>query len=221
VGVRASLCTPRLISRALKASCGHYMNNHKARTWDHRGSKPLGLKLLLLGHHLDGFFFNITWPGIKILLSLDKMHFEWMELAIDHLILLQAWITCTYTLHYWPTLLSLRFYCIGVELNIFNSIGSYEGWEKKTKKPKKPKKKKLKKPNREKSQLVRFRFYKPKIKKTEPNRTQTGKKPSQTGLNRFWFFFKKILVWLLSFIKTEPNRKWLPLDLIDLKKKKH
>jgi hypothetical protein len=36
--------------------------------------------------------------------------------------------------------------------------------------------------------LVWFRFYKPKTEKTEPNRTQTEpnrKKPSQTGLNRF------------------------------------
>jgi len=31
------------------------MSNHKARTWDHRGSKPLGPKLLPLGHHLDGY----------------------------------------------------------------------------------------------------------------------------------------------------------------------
>ena len=31
------------------------MSNHRARTWDHRGSKPLGSKLLPLGHHLDGY----------------------------------------------------------------------------------------------------------------------------------------------------------------------
>jgi len=30
------------------------MSNHRAWTWDHRGSKPLGPKLLPLGHHLDG-----------------------------------------------------------------------------------------------------------------------------------------------------------------------
>jgi hypothetical protein len=30
------------------------MSNHRARTWDHRGSKHLGPKLLPLGHHLDG-----------------------------------------------------------------------------------------------------------------------------------------------------------------------
>jgi hypothetical protein len=81
----------------------------------------------------------------------------------------------------------------------------------------------LKKPNG----LVRF--YKPETKKTEPNRTQTEKnqkKPSQIGktdlnrflflknriepkpvdLNRFWFFFKNISVWLLFFfIKTKSN----------------
>jgi hypothetical protein len=28
---------------------------------------------------------------------------------------------------------------------------------------------------------VRFQFYKPITKKTEPNQTQIGKKPSQTG----------------------------------------
>jgi hypothetical protein len=43
--------------------------------------------------------------------------------------------------------------------------------------------------------LVRFRFYKPKTKKTKPNRTEPKqkkqkkpsqtRKPSQTGLNRF------------------------------------
>jgi len=36
---------------------------------------------------------------------------------------------------------------------------------------------------------VRFQFYKPKTKKTEPNRTQiekNHKKQSQIGLNRFY-----------------------------------
>jgi hypothetical protein len=33
------------------------MSNHRARTWDHRGSKPLDPKLLPLGHHLDGSSF--------------------------------------------------------------------------------------------------------------------------------------------------------------------
>jgi len=54
----------------------------------------------------------------------------------------------------------------------------------------------LKKLNREKKSIkilkkptgsVQFRFYKPETKTTKPNRTQTGKKPSQTR-------------------KTEPNR---------------
>jgi hypothetical protein len=80
------------------------------------------------------------------------------------------------------------------------------GVSKKTKKLRKPEKKQ-KKPNREKKPIksikilkkptgsVRFRFYKPKTEKTEPNRTQTKKtgkkpepnlkKPSQTSLNRF------------------------------------
>jgi hypothetical protein len=31
------------------------MSNHRVWTWDHRGSKPLGPKLLSVGHHLDGY----------------------------------------------------------------------------------------------------------------------------------------------------------------------
>jgi hypothetical protein len=82
---------------------------------------------------------------------------------------------------------------------------------------------------------VRFRFYKPKTKKTElnPNRkkpSQTGKKPSQTEKtepNRFelvfvlknrtepkpvsvwFFFFKKNSIWLFFLNKNQakPNRK--------------
>jgi len=45
------------------------------------------------------------------------------------------------------------------------------------------------------------------------NRTE----PKPVGLNRFrfgfGFFFKKNSVWLLFLIKTEPNRKWIPLDM--------
>jgi len=41
----------------------NHMSNHRARTWDHRGSKPLSPKLLPLGHHLDGslsvFLFSL------------------------------------------------------------------------------------------------------------------------------------------------------------------
>jgi len=36
------------------------MSNHRVRTWDHRGSKPLGPKLLPLDHHLDScILFNL------------------------------------------------------------------------------------------------------------------------------------------------------------------
>jgi hypothetical protein len=82
--------------------------------------------------------------------------------------------------------------------------------------------------------LVRFRFYKPETKKSEPNRIQTEqnrKKPSQNRAKPVWtgFFPKKLnrtepkpvslnqfrvflkSIWLLFFIKTEPNRKWSPL----------
>jgi hypothetical protein len=78
------------------------------------------------------------------------------------------------------------------------------------------------------------RFYKQKTEKTEPNRIRKNrektepkpekpsqnrfepvfslKKPNRTelkpvGLTQFRFFFKKISVWLLFLIKTEPNRK--------------
>jgi len=74
------------------------------------------------------------------------------------------------------------------------------GVNKKTEKPKKPNRenkpikpiKILKKP----AGSVRFRFYKPKTEKTEPNCKKNRAKPaknqakpkksSQTGLNRFW-----------------------------------
>jgi cobalamin-dependent methionine synthase I len=71
---------------------------------------------------------------------------------------------------------------------------------------------------------VRFRFYKPKTKKTEPNRTQiekNHKKPNQIGLNRYYpkkpnrtetdqfepvsVFFKKIDLIIFFLIKTELN----------------
>jgi hypothetical protein len=78
------------------------------------------------------------------------------------------------------------------------------GLSKKTEKPRKPEKKFPKKLNREKKPIkilkkpvgsVRFRFYKSKTKKTKLNRKNQAKsvknraklkKPSQTGLNRFW-----------------------------------
>jgi hypothetical protein len=82
--------------------------------------------------------------------------------------------------------------------------------------------------------LIRFRFYKQKTEKTEPNRNRkNGKKPSQTekpsqtgflpkkpnrtetgskpvGLTRFrfgfgFFFQKKNFGLVIFFIKTEPN----------------
>ena len=84
-------------------------------------------------------------------------------------------------------------------------------------------------------------FYKPKTKKTEPNRnkkkpSQTGKKPSQTEKPRpkpvwtgcpkkpnwtetCWFelvsvFFLKFQFDYFFLIKTEPNKKWSPLITI-------
>jgi hypothetical protein len=87
---------------------------------------------------------------------------------------------------------------------------------------------------------VRFRFYKPETKKTEPNRnrkktepnrknraqTEPNRKnrakpifvlknqtePKPVGLNRFRFFLKKNNFSLVFFfIKTKLNRKWTPL----------
>ena len=80
--------------------------------------------------------------------------------------------------------------------------------------------------------LNRFSYWVPdRPVKTETKPSQTGlnrakprqnrakpvwtgfcpKKPKPVGLTRFQFFFKKISVWLLFFIKTEPNRKWSPI----------
>jgi len=63
--VRANLHAPQLISWPLKltimkTSSDYHISNYKAWTWDHRKRKPLCLKLLLLGHLLDGslLFFN-------------------------------------------------------------------------------------------------------------------------------------------------------------------
>ena len=81
---------------------------------------------------------------------------------------------------------------------------------------------------------VRFRFYKPETEKIEPNRikpkqkkarkklSQTGKtepnrfelvfvlknqiEPNPVGLNRFWFFKKK-LIWLYFFDKNQTELK--------------
>jgi len=39
------------------------MSNHRARTWDHRGSKPFGLKLLPLNHYIDGYLRNLIDRG--------------------------------------------------------------------------------------------------------------------------------------------------------------
>jgi len=77
---------------------------------------------------------------------------------------------------------------------------------------------------------VRFWFYKPETEKTEPNRkkqkktepnqkkpSQTRKnraklkKPSQVGLNRFWFFLKKNSVWLLFFNRNRTEPKMITL----------
>jgi len=73
-------------------------------------------------------------------------------------------------------------------------------------KPRKPENKKPKKPNRKKKPIkpikflkkpagsVRFRFYKQKTEKTEPNQTETGRFDPVSG-----FFFKKKKFGLVTF----------------------
>jgi hypothetical protein len=86
---------------------------------------------------------------------------------------------------------------------------------------------------------VRFRFYKSKTEKTEPNPNEKNrakpaknrakmKKPSQTGLNRFLSWknwtetgrFAPVFVWLFFYIKTELNRKWSLIAHTSGKRKK-
>jgi len=73
MNVRISLRVLQLISRTLKlttmkASSGHHMNNHRARTWDHRENKPLDPKFLLLSHHLDGYLASISCIRFRCIL---------------------------------------------------------------------------------------------------------------------------------------------------------
>jgi hypothetical protein len=69
---------------------------------------------------------------------------------------------------------------------------------------------------------VRFRFYKLETEKTEPNRTQSGKKPEkknrvktekteskQFGLNRFRFFKKKKFSFVIFFYKNRTESKMI------------
>jgi hypothetical protein len=52
------------------------MNNHMTRTWDHKRSKPLGPKLLSLGHHLDDFFFFLLFSPLDFYYLIPKqLHF--------------------------------------------------------------------------------------------------------------------------------------------------
>jgi hypothetical protein len=61
------------------------MSNHRAQTWDHRGSKPLGPKLLPLGHHLDGFIYVLLLLLVVVVRktgkrSQNKKHTNYMNL---------------------------------------------------------------------------------------------------------------------------------------------
>ena len=61
------------------------MSNHRARTWDHRGSKPLGPNLLPLGHHLDGSspgFIFMCWSTSKYTVSCFIAISSWSQQPI-------------------------------------------------------------------------------------------------------------------------------------------
>jgi hypothetical protein len=69
------------------------MSNHRARTWDHRGSKPLGLKLLSLGHHqMIRRFFTLYFVDHRSLIYLF-FYFSLFRRFCNHLYLqaLTAW----------------------------------------------------------------------------------------------------------------------------------
>jgi hypothetical protein len=56
------------------------MSNHRARTWDHRGSKPLNPKLLPLDYHLDGFLHphsDLIGCGVQISLLVWYIYIYW------------------------------------------------------------------------------------------------------------------------------------------------
>ena len=63
------------------------MSNHRARTWDHKGSKPLDPKLLLLDHHLDGGMYPCManlWPGFPCPVPCDRLYLYTRALEFFH-----------------------------------------------------------------------------------------------------------------------------------------
>jgi hypothetical protein len=82
-------------------------------------------------------------------------------------------------------------------------------------KTKKTEPKQKKKPSQNRENRAKTGKNRAKTGKTEPNRFEpvfslkNRTEPKPVGLTRFRFFFfkKKISVWLFFFIKTEPNRK--------------
>jgi hypothetical protein len=93
-----------LISRVLKLtimkiSSGHHMNNHRARTWDHRGSKPLNSKFLPLSHHLDGYLASISCIRFRCILVVwlwlfFKVFFGWKCIKIIFFLFLKNYFWC-------------------------------------------------------------------------------------------------------------------------------
>ena len=78
------------------------MSDHRVRTWDLRGSKPLSPKLLPLGHHLDdpmrgGDYFGFSLAFIKKIIksNLKKKQLKHIQtkllICIPYLICIPCW----------------------------------------------------------------------------------------------------------------------------------
>ena len=50
----------------------YYISNHRARTWDYKGNKPLGSKLLLLSHFLDSFYLFFCLLEVCLMFLIKK-----------------------------------------------------------------------------------------------------------------------------------------------------
>jgi len=133
--------------------------------------------LLILNYFLFGlifiqrYTFLFNTPFFLILESFSFMIFyltKKPEMPLIHLLIMKKLRVYDEKAHAWK---------LGVSKKIRKSIKSRKP-EKKNKKNRTEKKNRL---NFWKNRPVRFRFYKQKTKKTKPNRTETDKKPSQTG----------------------------------------
>jgi len=134
--------------------------------------------LLILNYFLFGlifiqrYTFLFNTPFFLILESFSFMIFyltKKPEMPLIHLLIMKKLRVYDEKAHAWK---------LGVSKKIRKSIKSRKPEKKNNKKNRTEKKNRL---NFWKNRPVRFRFYKQKTKKTKPNRTETDKKPSQTG----------------------------------------